>query len=522
MAGVISAIGAPERAFARVAGVLAAVALAFWSTSAAMVMVWSTSNTYSHGFFIVPAFLWLVWQRREALAALPIQPSRGGLPVLAIVALVWLAGHWMAMALPSQLALVAMVPVVLAALFGVGWVRALLFPLVFLFFAVPFGESLVPVLMDWTADFTVAALKLSGVPVYREGLHFDIPSGKWSVVDSCSGIRYLFACMALSSLYAWTVYRGMVRRLSFIAFAIVIAIVANWLRAYAIVMLGHLSNNQIATGADHLVYGGVFFAVITALVFALGAAWREDSAAESDPGDGIAQPASPLRTSPWPRAAILPAIALVLIALAGTQGPADGVDARTFTASAVAPRAGWQPVGAPPADWRPVLHHPVSVVSQPFVKGDELIGLHIGVFGRSTAESKLTAAMNRFVEPDGLNPSWRLSQQGKAEVRCCADTSAEVRTATLVGRDARLLAWQWYWVDGAITADPVHASLLQLWARLRARSEVSAWITVYTPVGDDAALASQRLQGFVTDMSSSIDLALTLAGAARLQAASGH
>ena len=268
----------PERAFAWVAVVVVALAAIFWRTSASLVATWDASGTYSHGFLIVPAFLWLVWTRRQVLSRLPVRPSWWALPVLAVTGAIWLAAQWTSLALPAQFALVAMVPAATAATLGAAWVRALLFPFAFLFFAVPFGESWVPVLMDWTADFTVAALKLSGVPVYRDGLHFDIPSGKWSVVDSCSGIRYLFACLSVSSLYSWTIYRGTARRLLFIGCALVIAIVANWIRAYGIVMLGHLSNNQIATGADHLVYGGLFFGIIMALVFALGAVWREDHA----------------------------------------------------------------------------------------------------------------------------------------------------------------------------------------------------------------------------------------------------
>ena len=41
-----------------------------------------------------------------------------------------------------------------------------MFPLGFLFFAVPFGDFLLPVLMQWTADFTVLALRATGIPVY--------------------------------------------------------------------------------------------------------------------------------------------------------------------------------------------------------------------------------------------------------------------------------------------------------------------------------------------------------------------
>jgi exosortase A len=433
--------------------------------------------------------------------------------VLAAIGAAWTASHWMAMALPSQVAMVAMVPVVIAAVFGIAWVRALLFPLAFLFFAVPFGESLVPVLMDWTADFTVAALKLSGVPVYRDGLHFDIPSGKWSVVDSCSGIRYLFACVSVSALYSWTIYRGTTRRLLFVGFAIVIAIVANWVRAYAIVMLGHLSNNQIATGADHLVYGGIFFAVIMALVFALGAVWREDAPAASSGGvpAAVAGPSNAVaegRPLPVPRAgATMAAAAMLLLWPAVSILSAEVSDRPVVSMPDLLPRAGWQRVGQPVASWRPVLRNPAAASSQAFAKGDQVVGIHVGLFGRSTPESKLATAMNRFVEPDGQNPHWKLSQLGKAQAGW-GGQPVEVRTGVLVGNEARLLAWQLYWVDGAVTADPIRASALQLLARLQGRSEVSAWITVYAPDGSEPGAAASALKAFVTDMSSSIDATL--------------
>ena len=79
-----------------------------------------------------------------------------------------------------------------------------------------------PRLMDWTADFTVAALRLTGVPVYREGVHFVIPTGQWSVIEACSGIKFLIASVMAGSLYAWLMYRSPGRRIAFIAASIVV------------------------------------------------------------------------------------------------------------------------------------------------------------------------------------------------------------------------------------------------------------------------------------------------------------
>jgi exosortase A len=512
-------LGPPERAFAVVAAIVVAIALVFWSTSASMVAVWNASGTYSHGYFIVPAFLWLVWGRRQTLALLPVAPAWWALLPLAILAGGWLIAQWMVLAQPAQFVMVSMVPLAIVGVLGVAWIRALAFPLAFLYFAVPFGESWVPVLMDWTADFTVAALRASGVPVYRDGLHFDIPSGKWSVVDSCSGIRYLFACLAVSSLYAWTIYRSTWRRLLFIGFALVLAIVANWLRAYGIVLLGHLSNNEIATGADHLVYGALFFGVIMALVFGLGVLWREPVAARSsdhrsepDEHPATQRASEGAASSRWVPAALATAAILVIgpLTTIGTGGPSDA--AVSHRMREIEPRSGWSTLAAPLSSWKPLLHNPALIVSGAYAKADQAVGLHVGVFHQATADSKLTSSRNRLLEADGLDQKWKLSQQGSAPLVSGGET-VSVRTAVLIGNEGRLVAWQWYWVDGQITSDPAHAAWLQMLARLHGRGQQSAWIAIHTREEGDAGSAARTLAAFMADMGPAIDASLGRAAA---------
>jgi exosortase/archaeosortase family protein len=72
-------------------------------------------------------------------------------------------------------------------------------------------------------------------------------------------------------LFAYLSYRSPIRRMAFIAASLAVPIVANWARAYIIVMLGHLSNNRLAVGADHLIYGWVFFGLVMAVLFWIGA-----------------------------------------------------------------------------------------------------------------------------------------------------------------------------------------------------------------------------------------------------------
>lgn len=499
------------RSVGLVIAVIAVVLGIYWQTSLSMVEVWGTSGTYSHGFLILPVFLWLVWDRRQALSQLAVRPSWPGLFGLAALGLGWLLGDLASAAAPTQFVVVAIVPVAVATVLGIRWVRALAFPFAFLFFAVPFGEWLVPYMMDWTADFTVGALKLSGVPVFREGTHFSIPSGNWSVIEACSGIRYVFACLATATLFAWTVYRSTKRRLIFVGAALAIAVLANWVRAYTIVMAAHLIDYRLAIGIDHVVYGGLFFGVVMAIVLLLGVRWRED-----DPGEATAsvsmpaaQPAArahsavPARAhSVW--AALIAATTLLVWPLA-SPGTARQPLPTLEQVRDIEPMAGWVRVEEPQTSWQPQLTNPSRVRLQVFAKNGRYVSVFLGIFDRSTHDSKLTSSVNKLV--GSQDPHWTQVQWGVTQTHRGKDVSS-VRTATLAGPEGRITAWSWYWVDGAWVTSPVRAVLGQLLARLRGRSEMSAWVTVHATEDGQTPPASVLLEDFMSEMHDSMDRAL--------------
>ena len=137
----------------------------FRSTAAGMVYTWYNFETYTHGFLILPISLWLVWHKRAHLAGLSPQPSPAFLLPLLGCLFVWALARLSGVLVVEQFAFVAAVITALTAVIGWQVARFLAFPLLFLFFAVPMGEDLVPPMMEFTATFTVEALKLSGIPV---------------------------------------------------------------------------------------------------------------------------------------------------------------------------------------------------------------------------------------------------------------------------------------------------------------------------------------------------------------------
>ncbi len=142
----------------------------------------------------------------------------------------------------------------------VGWriFRAMLFPMLYLFFMVPTGEFLVPRLQDFTASFVVLGLQLVNIPVFLDGVFIRIPNGLFEVAEACAGLRFLIANVAFGFLFANLMYRGWRKRIIFVALSFIVPIFANGLRAFGIVMIAHLSDNKLAAGVDHIVYGWGF------------------------------------------------------------------------------------------------------------------------------------------------------------------------------------------------------------------------------------------------------------------------
>lgn len=251
----------------------------YFGTARSIVAIWNSSETFTHGYIILPISLWLIWRRRENFAALPPTPYWPALILLAMAGAAWLLARMGEVQVVQQYAFVAMLPLIALGVLGRRLAASLAFPLLFMLFAVPFGEIFIDPLIQFTAEFTVRAVQLTGIPVLRNGTRFELPSGSWSVVEACSGVRYLISSVTLGCLYAYLTYRSTRRRLLFIAIAIIVPVIANGLRAYMIVMIGHLSSMQLATGVDHLIYGWLFFGLVMFLMFWIGSYWREDQAA---------------------------------------------------------------------------------------------------------------------------------------------------------------------------------------------------------------------------------------------------
>ena len=475
----------------------------YHETALAMVRIWIRSETFTHAFLVPPITLWLVWEKRHVLATSQPRPSLWLALPLAGLGFTWLLGEMAAVNALAQLAFAGMLIVAVPLVIGLPAARLIAFPLGFLLFAVPIGEFAMPTLMDWTAAVTVMALRASGIPVYQEGLHFVISSGSWSVVEACSGVRYLLASLTVGTLFAYLNYRSLKRRLVFVGVSILVPVVANWIRAYIIVMLGHLSGGAIATGVDHLIYGWVFFGVVIMIMFAIGMRWREDGA------DSDVRPPSAARadTSITGAGHLAAACLIFAVAVGAPHAALRALDAGgpmpppRLDPHALA-RGGWALTGQPLADWKPAFGKPSAEMNTALSDGAHRVGVYVAYYRQQNYERKLVSSDNVLVRSS--DQDW--VQVGRSNRTVALDGQpVMVRSGRLRANagEKRLLAWHWYWINGRVTASDYAGKGWLALSRLTGQGDDSAAVVLYAPE-DQPGGAEAALEAFVAGGGSGI------------------
>jgi exosortase A len=486
---------------------LVAVVAMYWSTAVSMVMTWGRSDTFAHGYVIVPISLALIWLKHREVARLAPRPDYLGFVLLVGAGFAWLVATAGQVQVLQQYAMTAMVPAAVVAVTGRRVATALTFPLAFLLFAVPAGEALLPRLMDFTADFTIAALRLSGIPVYREGNFFAIPSGRWSVVETCSGLRYLIASVTVGAVYAYLNYHRFWKRALFVVLSIVVPIFANGVRAYIIVMIGHLSDMKLAVGVDHFIYGWVFFGLVIVLLFWLGSFWRDALP--------LSHETSLRRQSmvPSSRGRLLAAAAGVLVVALAWPLYAAYLEAPQAPPLALAiPEGalGWTAESRPITDWRPQYLGATASAFQVYRKGERSVVLYIAHYRNQRQGAELINSMNAIAGPP--QSAW-VSLGETSRTEDLGNGSLPLRQTRLRSPAQPLLAWDWFRVSGRDLSNPYFAKALLARDKLLGREDDAAAIVVAAPYAERAEAAEETLRQFLKEMRPSIDAALARSAA---------
>ena len=488
---------------------LTALALGLQASAAwDMVQVWTSSPTYNHGFLVLPASLWFVWRKRLELRAIAPRVSALGLIPLALAALLAMVGGLMGASIfeHAAVAISLMGVAILAA--GREFARRFWFPLAFLIFLVPFGDELTPLLQEWTADVSVWLLRASGVPTYREGIMIELPNSLFEVAEACAGLRFLIAMLVVAAGFAHLSYVKPWKWILFGALAVAVPVGANFLRAYGIMMIAHLSDNRIAAGVDHLVYGWVFFTAVMLLLLWIGARFADLSL--DDAPAAPAPAAAPVVAAPRSARPILALGALLLAApllIQSLTAPDRAAPSPPADWTLAAP-AGWSPL-APPEDWTPNLQKTDRLYRFAWEREGRRVDLVLGYYAYERPGAEAGQSTNRF-EDDDIWVRSRLSggELGGLPVRLEDLSHARIHEGRGASFASRLVG-VWYWTGGAFSADARRAGFNAMRGRLTGETQAAAIVGLSTPYArpEDRAAALAALDSFLKDFGS-LDAAL--------------
>ena len=454
-----------------------AMLVLYYPSFESIVAIWSRSDTFAHGFIIVPISLWLIWRIRDQVLATEPKANYLGIPILLLLGLVWLLANYIGVLAAEQLAAVMMLLVLVFTTLGWRSTTTMAFPLLFVLLAVPIGEELTPNLIDFTADFTVAMIQMVGIPIYREGNFFQLPTGNWSVVAACSGVRYLIASVTLGVLYAYLNYQSPVKRGLFVVAAFVVPVIANGLRAFMIVMIGHFSDMQLATGVDHLIYGWLFFGIVIGIMFYIGSFWRDDF--ENVPKYGFNLKLGDLdcNSGTAKLTALLAAVVLIALPLK-LHFDTHKLDLSKVTEIQVPVPAGWEIQQQAVPAWTPAYHGLDREFTAVYENstGQQVL-LYVGYYADQRQDAELDNFNNVLVAEK--DETWRLVNE-RSQALPLEQGSLRAPLVSLTSTQNRLLATYFFYVADELVTNKYQTKLLQARVKLLGGHNDGAVIVIST------------------------------------------
>ncbi|HVA13674.1 MAG TPA: EpsI family protein, partial [Stellaceae bacterium] len=376
-----------------------------------------------------------------------------------------------------------------------GWraYRAMLLPLLYLFFLVPTGYFLVPWLQGVTVWFAVAGLKLVGIPVFSDGILIDVPAGSFVVAEACAGLRFLIASVAFGVFFAALMYRSRVRWLTFVALSVIVPIIANGIRAWGIIALAEWTNSAEAIEADHIIYGWGFFTAVTLLLIVIGMRFADDRRpATMEPFLGSGGPAA----RPW-NVAVAALIGLALAASGPAYAHLRDWRGATISLADVPPppvAAPWTPVNGSIVDWKPPIGLPDREFLGAYADRGRVVTQYVALYRVAGFHNNLVRGTNELA--DGKH--WQAASSGLVQARI--DGKATTLATTEVGGEGRrLVVWDFYIVNGVVVASPMQAKLAQL-KGIFGGDDFAAFVALAVEHTPDGEPPEKVLQDFLTAM----------------------
>jgi exosortase len=223
----------------------------------------------SHGKLIPFVVLALFWWKRKELLAVPLRTWWPGLLLVAVALGLHVLGYMVQQPRISIVALFAGIYGLMGLAWGPKWLRESFFPFFLFAFCVPVGWSAVsitfPLRLLVCRLVELFSIYVLQIDIVRVGTALIDPTGhyQYDVAAACSGIRSLFATVAVAIIYAMLSFRPWWKRGVLIASAVPLAVIGNTLRMLTIIIAAEIGGQE----AGSYVHEGGPFGILSLLPY---------------------------------------------------------------------------------------------------------------------------------------------------------------------------------------------------------------------------------------------------------------
>jgi len=238
--------------------------------------IWQEDDQ-AYGPIILAVIVWLIWDKRKVLLALPARTRPvPGLSILVFGLLLYIVGRSQDINLLQVGALIPILAGVLLAMRGSPGLREMGFMLLFIVFLIPFPNVFVDAvtgpLKQNVSMIAEYVLYTAGYPIARSGVVITIGQYQLLVADACSGINSMFSLTAMGLLYLYLAQRkNWLHNGLILASLLPIAFCANVLRVIFLVLVTYHFGDSAGQGFLHGFSGMVLFVVALTFVMILDA-----------------------------------------------------------------------------------------------------------------------------------------------------------------------------------------------------------------------------------------------------------
>lgn len=457
---------------------------------------------YGHGYLVLAISAYLIFYNRSKLMALMPCPEYRAMLAVVSASILWMVASLVDVQMLQATALLLLLLSIVWALLGSRVAQILLFPIVYLVFAIPVWFPLSPLLQEMTADAVFWIIRVMEIPALRIENMIVLPAGKLSIEEACSGLRYFLAALTLSTFYAYLNYATFSARLLVVMVFAGAAILLNILRVLIIVYLGYKTDMQHPLVHDHLTLGWYLFGGLVMILLVTDAVLQRvypqtlNGVLDTD----VHEPVSCNKSKSAFTAFVLGIVLTIsagplLILWISEQQQSDSYPVQVKLPPAA---GGWSYMAANEDGWTPQYQGAIAHRMAYHDINNHEIQLYLGIYPRQRQGEELINDLNKISD----NKIWRIRYQ-KANLYNI--DGIQVLEQLLEKNDgSQRLVWYWYRVAGQNTVNKYQAKALQVLGLLNGMRQAS--LVAITSSLDGSPEDTRKILGqFTKEMGASID-----------------